>query len=941
MSEDTQGSATGAAAPAVQRQILPERLVADLREVVGRAGVITEPARLLVYESDGLMSYRLPPAAVAFPRSTAEVARTVRLLALEGLPFVPRGAGTGLSGGAIAPEGGVVISTARMTRILSLDPEDRRARVEPGVVNQDISRAAAPFGLHYAPDPSSQTVCTIGGNVAENAGGPHCLKYGVTSNHVVGLTVVLPDGSVMELGGEGGEPIGYDLVGTFVGSEGTFGIATEIEVRLLPRPAAVETLLAIFADLDDAARAVSAIIADGLLPAALEMIDGPAIRAVEASAYAAGYPTDAEAALVVELDGARAGLAEEAERAHQLCTANGARLVRRAANAMEREKLWQGRKKAFGTMGRLAPDLMLEDAVVPRTRLPDVLRRVAAIGSRHGLVVTNVFHAGDGNLHPVILYDRRDPDLQKHVRAAADEIIRVCLDAGGTITGEHGVGLDKRGYMSLLFSETVLSAMADVRSAFDPRGLANPGKVLPPSASAERRRARWRSGAASDASTADRVGEPRPETMSAGTRPIDRLRRIVGAQGLLPEREIHGRSIGTVVAPDTVEAVAAVLELASSEGWAVEPAGACGWLCAGNPPRRVDIVLSTSRLRDVAEYEAADLTASVAAGLTHGELAELFARHAQWLPQDPPGRERGTVGATTSTASAGPLRAGFGTPRDQTLGLQLVTGDGRVLDLGGRVVKNVAGYDLTRLVIGSRGTLGVVTRVNLRLHARPPADRTVALHVGSLDGVADAARAARESAEPCALEAISPELARDLGAGAGWLLLARFVGANARVEDAVAALGSTLGAAPTAVPEQAWRWLGELEASADVALRLAGRPSRLRATLARAVALQQRLRSAAGNDASAGRALMIHAQDGIVRLLADAPSPVSAWPRTIAEAREAELEAGGTLVVAQAPSWLAAELDAFGPVGPPIDLMRRLKSAFDPAGILSPGRFVV
>lgn len=454
-------------------------LASALRSVVGTAGLVTDPGALIVYESDGLTAHRVTPRAVVLPRDTEETAAVVRLLAEAGVPFVARGAGTGLSGGALALEGAVVVSLTRMDRILELDPVNRRARVGPGVVNVTLSRAAAPYGLYYAPDPSSQSACTIGGNVAENAGGPHCLKYGVTSNHVTGLTVVLPDGEVVELGGGAGETVGYDLVGLFVGSEGTFGIATEIEVRLEPLPEAVETLLALFDRVDDASRAVSAIIADGLLPAALEMIDAETIRAVEASIFAAGIPTDVGAALVVEFDGPRAGLAAEADRARAICERHGAREVQRAEDEAGRQRLWQSRKKAFGAMGRLAPDLLVQDAVVPRSRLPEVLSSIYEIADRYGLKISNVFHAGDGNLHPNILFDRRDADEVARVESASREIMRRCVEAGGTITGEHGVGIDKREYMDLVFTDDEMEQMCAVRRVFDPRNLANPAKVLP------------------------------------------------------------------------------------------------------------------------------------------------------------------------------------------------------------------------------------------------------------------------------------------------------------------------------------------------------------------------------------------------------------------------------------------------------------------------------
>ena len=454
-------------------------LTASLFEICGRDGVIVDDDRLLVYESDALTAYRHRPGAVVLPRTTAQVQGAVKAISRHGLPIVPRGAGTGLSGGAVALDGAVVIGTARMNRILEIDAANRRAVLQPGVINAELSGAAAPHGLYYAPDPSSQTACTIGGNVAENSGGPHCLKYGVTSRYVTGLTVVLADGSVLKLGGQGREAPGYDLVGLFVGSEGCFGIATEIEVGLLPLPEGVRTLLGIFDRIEDAGRAVSDIVSAGLLPAALEIIDGPTIRAVEDSVFAAGYPTDAEAALVIEFDGVEAGLDREAARAAGYCRKAGAREVRSARDEEERLALWKGRKKAFGAMGRIAPDLLVQDATVPRTTLPAILKGISEIGKRYRLVVANVFHAGDGNLHPNILFDRSDKDELERVERASKEIMQLCVDSGGTITGEHGVGLDKKHHMPLIYGPDELRVMWGVRRVFDPEGVMNPGKVLP------------------------------------------------------------------------------------------------------------------------------------------------------------------------------------------------------------------------------------------------------------------------------------------------------------------------------------------------------------------------------------------------------------------------------------------------------------------------------
>ncbi|MBI3982359.1 MAG: FAD-binding protein [Gemmatimonadetes bacterium] len=448
--------------------------------VVGPRWVRLAPAQLDVYASDGLPTRFSRPGAVVLPGSREELIGVVRVLAHHEIPFVPRGAGTGLSGGGVGDADEIVLVCTRLNRILAIDAPNRRAVVEPGVVNVRLSEAARPYGLHYAPDPSSQSACTIGGNVAENAGGPHCLKYGTTTSHVLELEVVLPDGRPVTLGSACGEPWGPDLVGLFVGSEGMFGIATRITVRLLPLPRAVRTLLADFSSIRAAGEAVSAIIAAGFVPAALEMMDRNCIRVVEASIYAAGYPVHAAAVLIVEVDGPdEDAVAAESAGIEQLVRARGAGSVRVAVDEAERARLWQGRKKAFGALGRLNADLLVQDAVVPRSALPDVLERIGTIAAEHGLEVSNVFHAGDGNLHPNLTFDRRQPGDLARVERASEAIMRVCIDAGGTITGEHGVGSDKLRYMSLVFDADTLGAMRAVRRVFDPLERANPGKVVP------------------------------------------------------------------------------------------------------------------------------------------------------------------------------------------------------------------------------------------------------------------------------------------------------------------------------------------------------------------------------------------------------------------------------------------------------------------------------
>jgi glycolate oxidase subunit GlcD len=460
--------------------LIDPQVLDALRRAVGEKWVKTTPAQMATYASDGLPTRHAIPGAVVHPASKEEVIKVIKILAHHGVAFVARGAGTGLSGGALAESGSVSLVLTRMNKLLSIDPINQTATVEPGVVNARLSTATAPHGLLYAPDPSSQTACTLGGNIAENAGGPHCLKYGTTTNHVLELDIVLPNGETTTLGNLTGEPNGPDLRGLFIGSEGMFGVATSITVRLLPIPTSIHTLLADFDSLRAAGEAVSAIIASGVVPAALEMIDRYVVQAVENSIYAAGYPTDAEAILLVELDGPEEiPVKADVAAVRELLDYHGARSITVANDPQKRARLWQGRKKAFGALGRISPDLVVQDAVVPRTALPDVLETIVEIGRKYQLVVSNVFHAGDGNLHPNINFDSSDPDELERTERASAEIMAACIAAGGTITGEHGVGIDKLKYMTQLFDANTLTAMRGVRRAFDPAGIANPGKVVP------------------------------------------------------------------------------------------------------------------------------------------------------------------------------------------------------------------------------------------------------------------------------------------------------------------------------------------------------------------------------------------------------------------------------------------------------------------------------
>jgi glycolate oxidase subunit GlcD len=450
----------------------------ELRAALPADAVLTDAAHQLAYDCDAYTIARARPSAVVLPRTTREVSAVMRIAHRHGVAVVPRGAGTGLAGGSLPEAGAILVGLSRMNRVLAVDGANRRATVEAGVVNAQLSQLVAPSGLHFAPDPSSQSACTIGGNIAENAGGPHTLKYGVTVNHVLAVELVQHDGEVVWLGSEHDETPGYDFLGVTVGSEGTLGIVTRAVVRLTPLPEGVRTLLAIFPDVRGASEAVSAIIASGLVPAALEMMDQAIIQAVEA-AFGLGLPLDAGAALIVELDGPTAGLDGEARVVEALLHAHGASSVEQAADAAARERLWLARKKAVGAVGRLAPSKVTMDGVIPRTRLPEVLEAIGHVATAHGLRVGNVFHAGDGNLHPILLFDERDPDQVTRVLAAGGEILRVCVEAGGSITGEHGVGVEKRDHLELMFNDDDLAVMGSLRRVFDPDERLNPDKLLP------------------------------------------------------------------------------------------------------------------------------------------------------------------------------------------------------------------------------------------------------------------------------------------------------------------------------------------------------------------------------------------------------------------------------------------------------------------------------
>ncbi|UCH33746.1 MAG: FAD-binding protein [Armatimonadota bacterium] len=871
----------------------------ELRRIVGKGNVLTSPADLALYAYDSSLE-RHPPEVVVFPDSTDQVAQVVRVAAGLGVPFVPRGAGTNLSGGSVPVSGGIVIALSRLNRLLGIDVPNRCAVVQPGMTNLALQDALAPLGWVFHPDPASQKVSTVGGNVAENAGGPHCLKYGVTTNHVLGVKVVLPDAEVAQFGGAAVDQPGYDLAGLMNGSEGTLGIVTEATVRISAIPESVRTLLAVFDSMDTASEAVSAIIAAGIVPAALEMIDRVMVGAIQAS-MDAGYPTDAEAVLIVEVDGLREAVDEEARRSEAICRQHGAREVRSAASEHDRERLWAGRRGAFGAAARLASAFLVNDGVVPRDKLPEVLRQTQEIAARYGVRVGNNFHAGDGNLHPLILLDDRDPDQRDRAKRASLEMLEACVAAGGSISGEHGIGLEKREAMARFLAPAELNAHFAVKRSFDPRGLCNPGKMLP-----------------DEIPDAKQAVPHRVAPRAIATEPP-------------PDLVIDERRPKALLSAGSEQDVAALLAGAAEDGAAIIPVGSRTKLDLGMPPRQFDYALSLDKLTGVIEHDVEDLTATVRAGTRLADLQAELGRRGQWVPLDPPHRDA-TVGGIIATDSYGPGRMRYGGCRDRVLGMRIALPSGEVISVGGKTVKNVTGYDLPKLFIGSLGTLGIITAATFKL--MPVAERTewsAWAFAHPAQAVECAQRLASSQLELSAAEVLTGDL---VGHADAWVLLCRAQETEAAVERQIRAAADVCeatGGAPLAdsrrdwsriASDGVWRWR---ESAAIV--RIATPPAALLDVFSHAYRL---LGENGACVCSAGPAL------GIARVAFDGES---AGPAVLA-LREAVEQRRGRLVIERAPIGAKLASGTWGTGHPGENIMRALKAEFDPKGVLSPGRFV-
>lgn len=666
--------------------MLKENKLRSLEALLSKDQIFMDPATLMTYEVDAGVDRGMPEGLI-FPQSADDVVQVVHWAKERGVPLVARGAGTGLSGGAVADRGGIIVEFSRMNHILDLDQAGRSAVLEPAVVNLVLDERVRAQGLYFPPDPASQRASTIGGNVAENSGGPHCFKYGVTSNYVIGMDVVLADGRSMRIGGRALDYPAYDLCGLLTGSEGTLALITAIHVRLVRNPPGVKTMMAAFDSLEQAGAAVSAIITAGLVPATMEMMDRNMVGIVEQFVHA-GLPTSAGAVLIIEVDGYTASLEGQIQEVAGLLQSHSGYGLRIAANAEERDKIWYARKSAAGALSRLAPAHYLVDITVPRSRLAETLAEVDQICDRYGLRTGHVFHAGDGNLHPLILImDPQDEQLVETVHRAGREIVELGISKDGSITGEHGVGIEKRQYMSLMFSNAELATMWDVKQVFDPGGLLNPGKIFPPSVSDGARPVRWAS-VEDDIKVEDVFT---PWTAEEAARGLARL----SAAGQ------HVRIVGSIHLEDTVR------------------------------QDESDVLLCTAALREVKAFAPDDLYITVGAGMQLAELQEFLGPRRMQVPLVSPWPEA-TMGGLVAANVNAPLRMRYGSMRDLVICATVVLADGRQIRVGRPVIKNVAGYDLVKVFVGSHGTLGLITDVTLKLTPLPRLQRTLLVPVDDL-----------------------------------------------------------------------------------------------------------------------------------------------------------------------------------------------------------------
>jgi len=730
--------------------LVKESFIKELAKIVGKGNVLFSKRDLLAYSYDATQQQEMPEVVV-IPHNVAEISAIMKVAQREKIPIVPRGAGTNVSGGTLPTSAGLVLGTSRMNQILALDTANRRAIVEPGVVNLDLQDALAPLGYIYPPDPASQKSCTLGGNIGENAGGPLCLKYGVTSKYVCGMDVVLSNGDVVDIGGYVEDIPGYDLRGLLIGSEGTLGIATKLVLHIVPKSEASRTMLAIFETLEDASQAVSDIISVGIIPTALELMDKVMCEVIEQSIHA-GYPTDAEGVLLIEVAGVVDSLDRQVKEISEICQRNKVRELRIPKTDAERDAIWKGRKGAFGSVARICPPYLVNDGTVPRNKLVEALRQVRELSEKYHLAIPNVAHAGDGNLHPLIMFDKNNPDETAAARKAGEEVLDICIALGGTISGEHGVGMEKLDAMRRLFSSADIATMRKVKQVFDPDNILNPGKLLP-----------------SEEESAPVTEKPTSKDRDALYK---RLGEIVGADRVLTgdkataPYEIDGLVPGAVVFTGTTEQVAKIVKVGNEFGASIIPWGSGSRQQIGHCLSSADVVLCLRDMNKVLDFDIGNLSVRVEAGVVNGELQKHVSGDKLFFPLGPLYMETSTIGGELAANASGPRRFMYSTARNLVLGLTVVTPTGDIIHPGGKTMKNVAGLDLTKMFIGSWGTLGIITEAVLRLFPVPEASKSLWLTFANFE---DASRTVSQLLNsfltPSSIELIDWIAGRNLGYG--------------------------------------------------------------------------------------------------------------------------------------------------------------------------------
>jgi len=858
--------------------MIPKDAIKRLRRSLGAEKVLGEDAERHLYGYDASLE-RGKADLVVFPQSREDVVEVMHVATEYAVPIVPRGSGTNLTGGSVPERGGIVVCLARMNRILEIDIENESAVVEPGVFNLDLQEALAPHGYQFAPDPASQRVATLGGNIAENSGGPHCLKYGVTSNHTLGIEVVLTDGRVVELGSEIEFSPGYDLVGVFVGSEGTFGLATRIRVKLTKLPPHVATFLGIYDSVDRASESVSKIITSGILPATLEMMDNRIIRAVEAS-LRCGYPLDAAAVLIVELDGLEEDVEAQAAVVQKVLKQQGAREVRLARSKEEREQLWRGRRGAFGAIARIQPNYIVMDGTVPRTKLAEVIRRTYEIGEHYRLEIANVFHAGDGNLHPLVFFETSDPAQRSRAIQAANEIIKICLQVGGTLSGEHGIGMEKKHLMPLLFSPADLHAMKVLKEVFDPTYLLNPGKVFPDSME----------GPSSTILSQRPAAEPRP----------------------LTKGEIK---IGDEFEPTGESEAREILKGASVQGRKLLIIGSGTKLDLVNPEEE-SVLLSSRGFDRISDFDPENMTIRVGSGTSFEDMQNRAGLWSLRVPTLPPQPTLATVGGILATGLPCPLALRYGLVRDWLTGIRFVSGAGHAIAFGGKAVKNVSGYDLRRLFAGSFGTLGLITEATFRLIPCPAATLEMGVFFDSVEELLTFHDKALHSALwPAALELLSPTVSAWACGKAKWAGIVLLEGTKTAVDLRAGQLARDWKA--DAVGEGTLAKVMEIGFAAD---------DRRQAEAAKVILSVPKCQFPTLVAGAARSKVAFAAGRGRQMVIAVSPNPADPeLPRLCEHAAQA----GGWSILVR-----AGQPTRFSPTPASEFLMRRIKERFDPAGVL-------